>query len=316
MALLFSLILAICTGSGLTEPSLGVRLVGGRHRCEGRVEVEQEGGWGAVCDDGWDMTDVAVVCRERGCGEAKGTPSGILYKPSTEEEQKILIQDVNCNGMEDKLSQCDYQDVFACSYNESAGALCEKPSFGVRLVGGRHRCEGLVEVEQKGGWGAVCDDGWDMKDVAVVCRELGCGEAKGTTSDLQPMFHFFAEPSFGVRLVGGRHRCEGRVEVEQEGGWGAVCDDGWDMKDVAVVCRELGCGEAKGTPSGILYKPSTEEEQKILIQDVNCNGMEDKLSQCEHEDVFACSYNESAGASCESEYGRAEGRSANCSYPT
>jgi hypothetical protein len=77
------------------------------------------------------------------------------------------------------------------------------------------------------------------------------------------------------------------------------------MKDVAVLCRELGCGAAKKSPSGFQYEPSTEKEQKVLIQMVNCSGMEDTLAQCKQdEDVFDCSLEEEAGASCESKYGR------------
>ena len=110
-----------------------------------------------------------------------------------------------------------------------------------------------------------------------------------------------------MRLVGGPHRCEGRVEVERNGEWGTVCDDSWNMKDAEVLCRELGCGAAKGTPSGNLYKPLADEKQKIFIREVNCNGTEDELIKCDQlEDVYDCSHSEDAGAICESEYGRTQ----------
>ena len=143
-----------------------------------------------------------------------------------------------------------------------------------------------------------------------------CIHTLWATPNLQPISHFFAESPPKVRLVRGPHRCEGRVEVERNGEWGTVCDDGWNMKDVEVVCRELGCGAAKGIPSGNLYKPLADEKQKIFIQNVNCNGTEDELIECDQlEDVFDCSHSEDAGAICESEYGRTQRLYANCPYP-
>ncbi|XP_052493253.1 CD5 antigen-like [Budorcas taxicolor] len=460
MALFFFLIFGFCIGPGLLESSPKVRLVRGPHRCEGRVEVERNGEWGTVCDDGWNMEDVEVVCRELGCGEAKGTPSGNLYKPLADEKQKIFIQDVNCNGTEDKLIDCDQvEDVYQCSHSEDSGAICEIPEtvrlvggpgsckgrlevkhqdqwgtvckagwnlsaakvvcrqlgcgkatltkkccnkdtqgqgliwlsnvscsgregnlqyclsglegnnncthdedtwvecedpFKLRLVNGDTRCSGRLEVLHKGIWGSVCDDGWATEEEQVVCRQLGCGKpafvpakarrkfvpgdgriwlddvhCQGQEQSLEQCQHrswgyhdcnhkedvvvFCLESSPKVRLVGGPHRCEGRVEVERNGEWGTVCDDGWNMKDVEVVCRELDCGAAKGTPSGNLYKPLADEKQKIFIQEVNCRGTEDKLIKCDQlEDVYDCSHSEDAGAICESEYGRAQGLYANC----
>ncbi|XP_004858827.1 CD5 antigen-like [Heterocephalus glaber] len=201
MSLLLTLILAICPGLGLLESAPRVRLVGGPHRCEGRVEVEQNGQWGTVCDDGWDLQDVAVVCRELGCGIAKKSPSGTQYKPLAEKDQSVLIQNVGCSGMEDTLAQCEQdEDVFNCPHEEDAGASCEKPesssstgpesSFSlapevpfflvpdsVRLASGPGHCVGRVEVEHKGQWSTVCKTGWNLQAAKVLCRQLGCGRA-------------------------------------------------------------------------------------------------------------------------------------------
>ena len=46
-----------------------------------------------------------------------------------------------------------------------------------------------------------------------------------------------------VRLRGGHHYMEGRVEIFVRNEWGTVCDEFWDNADASVVCRMLGFGE-------------------------------------------------------------------------
>jgi hypothetical protein len=41
------------------------------------------------------------------------------------------------------------------------------------------------------------------------------------------------------RLMGGKNKYEGRVEVLYNDVWGTVCDDGFNEKNAMVVCKQL-----------------------------------------------------------------------------
>ena len=80
-----------------------------------------------------------------------------------------------------------------------------------------------------------------------------------------------------MRLVNGRHRCEGRVEVQHNDTWGTVCDDDWDMVDANVVCRQLSCGLAMAVGSSSQFGQGA---GPILLDNVDCKGGENDLGQC------------------------------------
>lgn len=100
-----------------------------------------------------------------------------------------------------------------------------------------------------------------------------------------------------LRLVGGRSRCEGRVEVRHEGVWGTVCDDHWNIRDARVVCRVLGCGRPLGALGRSRFGPGS---GPILLDDVRCAGTEDALGRCAHAGWARhdCQHREDASVVC------------------
>ena len=109
---------------------------------------------------------------------------------------------------------------------------------------------------------------------------------------------FVTDPD--VRLVGGSGPYEGRVEVYHNGVWGTVCDDGWDLQDATVVCRQLGYDTAVGARRQAAFGRGSGQ---IWYANVNCNGREANLTQCAHNGlgVHNCGHSQDAGVICASE---------------
>ncbi|MGH0114929.1 UNVERIFIED_CONTAM: hypothetical protein FKN15_065853 [Acipenser sinensis] len=90
----------------------------------------------------------------------------------------------------------------------------------------------------------------------------------------------------------------GRGEIHVKGVWGTVCDDLFDSKAGAVVCRQL------GYPFVLRVARRAEMGEgsnlNILLDDVKCEGTEKTLLECKRAKIgeHNCSHKEDVGVVC------------------
>ncbi|XP_068110896.1 HHIP-like protein 1 [Hyperolius riggenbachi] len=101
-----------------------------------------------------------------------------------------------------------------------------------------------------------------------------------------------------VRLANGESPDRGRVEIFINGEWGTVCDDLWNSKAAAVVCRQMGYPHVVKAAKQAEFGEG--KSLSILLDDVECTGKEKTLLECKHKGIgkHNCVHQEDAGVIC------------------
>ncbi|XP_072894943.1 scavenger receptor cysteine-rich type 1 protein M130-like [Hemitrygon akajei] len=317
-----------------TDDIWSLRLTDGGSRCDGQVEVYENGRWSRIQDNFWNIDEANVVCKQLRCGVAT---SSYIASGHRAKEGPVWVTDLQCEGSESHLENCRTSILNRSSSDTiGVGVLCSG-HLQLRLSGSEDSCAGQLEVYYRGSWGVVCDDSWDLVDANVVCRQLGCGYALEDKTHVYcgrrslPVWldemrcsgneTFLWEcPSapWGehdcsqkeavtltcsehkkLRLQNGGSRCEGRIEVWYNGTWGTVCSTDLDAKSADVICKQMKCGPIKK------FYPGSYQFGKglgpIWLDEIECTAHESTLWQCQSQPwgKHQCDHSDDGGVVCE-----------------
>ncbi|XP_052794515.1 deleted in malignant brain tumors 1 protein-like [Mya arenaria] len=144
----------------------------------------------------------------------------------------------------------------------------------------------------------TCDH---SQDVSIDCNSyFHAGYTERPYGSMFDSNYTFGPVDGDIRLINGNdYYSIGRLEVYYSGQWGTVCSRGFDVRDAETVCRVL-----NKYGSATYYKSYTREgpgNGAIMIENLQCQGREWSLAQCESGKWLSnmyCSHSEDISVDC------------------
>uniref|UniRef100_T1IIV9 protein-lysine 6-oxidase n=1 Tax=Strigamia maritima TaxID=126957 RepID=T1IIV9_STRMM len=246
-----------------------LRLVGGRGVHEGNVEIFHIGRWGAICDDEWDIREATVICRQLGFTRAHQVTENSQFGLS---RKRVWMDNVYCNGDERNITDCRFDGWGAhdCTQREGAGVVCFEPRLHETTTTTTTTEMPTTILEND----TLTNNTGNNTQQQMMMRDSNAAKVSIRAVMTGPM---------QVRLMGGRVREEGRVEVRfGDGSWGLVCGDGWGMLEANVVCKMLGLGYAQAPVQSNFFGGL---HLGMILSGVKCSGREISLADCLHDQM-------------------------------
>ncbi|CAG2225442.1 unnamed protein product [Mytilus edulis] len=222
---------SITTDSVTTEESVttlpsDVRLVGGNYYWEGRVEIYHIGVWELFAMTTLTQTKLKSVTAYGNAAFGEGSGS-------------IMLDDLNCNGYENDISQCSPRrwNHHNCGHSEDASVSCRNEVTTVSFLDRATTADVL---------------GRHDVDATTVEYEVTTADVLGTHGHIP------------VRLTYGG---EGYLQIYYNGRWGYVChNSSQSTYQFNSVCRNLGYSSAH-----YVYG-RYDSSHTALVTDLQCPG--------------------------------------------
>ncbi|XP_030047907.1 deleted in malignant brain tumors 1 protein [Microcaecilia unicolor] len=288
-----------------------LRLKKSESPCSGQVEIYYQDKWKVLSGKSWDKRNADVACRQVHCGTALSFNDSAYFS-----KQSPWGEEFHCTGNESRLWDCRTAALEgADSLTHRVATVQCSEEIQMKLVGGRHKCAGGVQLFYQNQWGTVCNKYWkdNIMYADLVCKNQKCGQAvtqmKNVDMGSIPVWVNFLRRNFyplhlwqclssapennvckqhagvicsesvKIRLTGGNSRCDGMLEVSYNGTWGSVCSNGWGAMSAQVACKELNCSTVNATSHGNFTGNSS--GLTMWLTNVKCKGSESFLWECE-----------------------------------
>lgn len=111
------------------------------------------------------------------------------------------------------------------------------------------------------------------------------------------------ESKVPIRILGGKTEFEGKLQVKIDNQWGTVCNYGWDIKDAALACQQLGL--VLNPEDWYLERneiPDAGTTENVILSNVQCDEFDLDVTKCRAEKMGnfenSCGHESDVGIRC------------------